>query len=437
MRGRTWAGGVVAGVVAAGVVGCSGGDVDEGSLPDVTTTVAEAPGPVELIGDDAFEGVDLEVRRVVPDLPAGARFAAGGGGPMELLAVGERLLTPVYVGAAHQLAVSDDLGATWDLLEIPGAGPSAGMTASPVGPSLIVKIDRPDDEREIWTTDDGVTWRGGWVGTEPPEASLGQFEGRLPDGRLAMPVLVPDGPEQLLVTGDGGTTWQQVPCPPEATRVDPDGGTSCIAPEPAGGPVLYRGAEVSVDAGRTWRWVEALGIDDDVVTRPTVEASVVGGDHRWGWIEALKPGNDRRGWLGRSSDGVTWQAVGADPCAGLGLAEAQSWWALPVPVGDGWLVTDTCESEHVARHSELYLVDQAGSGDAGGTGTGTGAGGGGGEGLTRLADVEEPGCSFGPPAVVGGAVVVPELVNAPEEGAATVSAGTPPGDRLSFLVITR
>jgi hypothetical protein len=220
---------------------------------------------------------------------------------------------------------------------------------------------------------------GGPVPTKPDGALLAAAV-RQPDGRVVVGTQGRDD-ARLVLTADGGATWQVAECP---ATFRPAGSPRCEVPRDAGGRLWLRGADVSLDAGRTWTPVT---VGASSVPRVDNAVGLPGG----GWLGSavtLPAPTTRAGLLVRSTDGVAWQPVVEYPCeAGQGATVSP-----PRPLGDRWLVTYTCvDGTDTPQRSHLYLVDRDGT-----------------QGRV-LVTVDRPGAWLGTPVAVGGAVVVPEV----------------------------
>lgn len=391
-------------VVLCVTVSCSGGSGDPpreqgdrsdppaGSTPDAEP----ASGLVDL---DELEDAGIRATRVEPDLGRDRELEVVAGG-VDVAVAGDVLVsrgTSLLDPNVGDVMVSTDRGATWRPVELPGA-PRAleSRFVDQVGEWVLVTAgmatgDTGTDTWYIWASRDGTTWRGGHVTLSPGGIDLGQDKGQLLDGRLAVPVITSGGStrDEMVVSSDGGASWQQVGCPAESI---PSGISFACFGLTAGGRGLWlRNHEVSVDEGRTWHAV-TITPDPGVTAVPRIRAAVALEGRGWlGVADLLLPGNVPRSVVVRSSDGVTWEAVTPDPCADADVDEAQSSFSPPVPLGDRFLVAGTCSHVTAARRSQLHLLD----------GDGTH--------LDLLAGLDTPGLSFGQPAVSGTTVVVPEI----------------------------
>jgi hypothetical protein len=367
-------------------------NAEPSSVADDTTTTTAPEERADLSGLDA---AGIEARRVEPTLGEGERFETDPLVATAAVAFGGALLSAALTddGSQH-LARSTDLGASWQPVDLPGAPDRLrSHQVDVVGGRVVAAASTSSRwsgaDGSIWTTEDGTTWRGGPVPAAPPGASLAGRVTELPDGRLAVPTWGPDQAQpatMALVTSDGAT-WEAIDCPPGWAR---DG---ACAPPPAVAGLWLRPTEVSLDAGATWQPIvvtppsagAAEGRPDEVLT---AVARPGGG---WVGLGYHSEAGTRKLWsVVRSDDGVAWETVLGDPCGAAGVDAVESTYDPPVLLGDGWLVTHTCFQGWRPLRSELTLLDAAGANPR------------------TVATTDVPGLWFGPPVVVGEAVVVPE-----------------------------
>lgn len=337
------------------------------------------PPPEPLVSLDSFTAAGIRAVRVQPKADRDLYLDMRAGTPPVLAAGGSLVaLTTDSEGDVLSVVRSADLGKTWRSVDLPGVTASlVRLVLAEAGP-LVVATGGTDRD-SAWVTGDGQGWRGGPVPTQPDGALLAPAV-RQPDGRVVVGTQG-SGDARLVLTADGGATWQVVECP---ATFRPAGSPRCEVPSDAGGQLWLRGADVSLDAGRTWKPV-TVGASNV----PRVESAV--GLPGGGWLGSavtLPAPTTRAGLLVRSTDGVAWQPVVESPCgAGQGGTVSR-----PRAFGDRWLVTWTCVDDNDApQRSHLYLVDRDGS-----------------QGRV-LVTVDRPGAWLGAPAAVGDTVVVPEV----------------------------
>ncbi|GIJ66809.1 hypothetical protein [Virgisporangium ochraceum] len=339
----------------------------------------DGPPPEPLVALDPFAAAGIRAVRVVPEVDRNLHFDTRADVPPVFAAGGSLVaVTTDREGEVLGVARSADLGRTWRYVDLPGLTASlVRLGLAEAGP-LVVATGGTDND-SAWVTGDGQGWRGGPVPTQPGGALLAAAV-RQPDGRVVVGTQGSDD-ARLVVTADGGSTWQVVDCP---ATFRPAGSPRCEVPRDAGGDLWLRGADVSLDAGRTWKPVT---VGTSSVPRVEDAVALPGG----GWLGSavtLTAPTTRTGVLVRSTDGVAWQPVVESPCgAGQGATVSG-----PRRIGDRWLVTHTCvDADDAPQRSHLYLVDRDG---------------------TRgrvLVTVDRPGAWLGAPTAVGDTVVVPEV----------------------------
>jgi hypothetical protein len=337
----------------------------EGRERRATTTTAAPRERADLAGLDA---AGVEARRIEPDLGEGERFAIDvPPSAVPVRTVGDTLLAWVSPGdgTGHHLQGSDDLGASWEPVELPHA--PGGLRQHEIweaGDRVVVIASTSDvweaSDGYIWTSDDGVTWLGGPVTAVPPDADLVDPPAPLPDGRLAIAIHRPDQPQappQALVTDDDGASWQLTDCP------DPWLTDAGCDPPPNFDGLGLRGTEVSLDQGATWRPIVFTPTADGAEPAPEqIQTAVASPGGGWlGLGTRVEQGTNRFWSVVRSNDGVTWETILGDACSGTASRGVASVYGEPVPLGDRWVVTHTCFAGRSAPRSEIYLLDHDGS----------------------------------------------------------------------------
>jgi hypothetical protein len=397
VRWRT--GGLVVSVVLAAA--CSG---DEGcgtaaAAVDVVEPEPAIGSPMVAIGDVLLatppglaESVDASKEALfrssdggaswepvgLPDGPTGLSFGwqslqrIGDVVVMSGRAVVESLDMEVPGGAAYVWTSAD--GMTWRGGRIAGGGPAFGnLTVSGVGDVLVAGVETGDIDFvnqphviELYrSADAGATWARAEVAADMTVAP-GDWRDledlwEAPDGRLIAEVDLGDSTsdpseQPVLVSADDGASWQAASCP--LVPVD-DSGRWCQAPLTASG-LQVREAWVSVDDGQTWQLPDIepapeWAEPEEVAFESVVELS--GG----GWLAtagAATAGDTTYGFLLRSDDGVRWtQLLGADLCD-YGR-ENVSLTPL-IPWGDSWLTAYSCADLTSFVWTEAYSVDARG-----------------------------------------------------------------------------
>jgi hypothetical protein len=393
-------------LVVVVIAGCSGNTPDDqpGEAAEPTSVPERARALVDL---DEFTDAGIQATRLEPEIEGDAQLLVEAdqivGGEIDLSVVGDEgevLVALVEEGLTSPLVRSTDYGESWQLVELPnGISTLESRHASQVDASLLVSATDPDDRQYILVSDDARTWRGGPVDLGPRGTGLGQYPGQLLDGRLAVPLMRSERDEGLLVSSDGGSSWQPVDCPAESVSDGFPG--SCLTLNAEDGGLWLREHEVSLDEGQTWQTVEVRP-DPGATASPKIAAAVAPSDGNWLGVTnvIVNDGgyNAHRAILARSADGLRWETVLSDPCSRTGMDYRHSWFSRPVPLGDGWVVASTCTSpEGEALRSELHLLDHDGTQPA------------------LLAAVDHDGVSFGAPIVSGTRVVIPEIQTIPDE----------------------
>jgi hypothetical protein len=345
--------------VAAATGGCSdGGDGPEGAGEGGPDASSEAAGGPETAGGASEE--PPAATDPATAAPARARLAPATFDVRLAGAVGPVVLA-TQDGEGYRAAVgSTDLGATWAPLALPGAPSRLDVRVHVLdGAAVVGGVDHLSDPIApyLWTSSDGVTWRGGRAeGVTAPAGGVRSVSGasRQDDGTYVAVVTDAVDVVQVVLTSEDGAVWRAGDCPRE-NRVE----SACLPVATAGELSLPTGEPevglVSLDRGDSWQR-PTVG-DVPVVVYGAVE--LPGG----GWLgatSALPQPDGSQGLLVRSGDGVRWSPVIApDPCDDV--ARPRSWYTGPVPFGDGWLVAYSCEDSVEPHLSQLYLLDAEGA----------------------------------------------------------------------------
>jgi hypothetical protein len=376
-NGCAW---LLAGVlIVAG--GCTAAPPKGSELRGSASASVKAPTAVP----DAFAAAGIRAVRVVPDLGAkpGSTLELGDA-LAELVTAGSRLFTRRWQPTGERsLVASADLGRTWQAVDLPGATEADRVPLlKQAGPAVVVT----KGDNRVWVTGDGVTWRGGPAPVGPDGYVLNHPAQHL-GGSLVVGVT---GKKKrgLVLTTDGGATWQSVDCPaisrPTGER------DRCEAVTPAGGALWVRWYEVSVDSGRTWHTTSIVP-DPGSSFSPMLRGLVA--LPTGGWlgpvVAALHPSPSSYLFV-RSTDGLTWEPVVPYPCERA--ENRKSTVSRPQALGERWLVAYTCtDAADNPLRSILYLTDRDGTNPR------------------VLATIDEPGHWYHTPVTIGGTTVVPEI----------------------------
>lgn len=306
---------------------------------------------------------------------------------LDLFAAGDTLIAQ---SGSTGLVRSTDQGRTWSSVELPRRRDTAHpLVLQRFGEAVVTFMsEQPAGPSHIWTTTDGEHWKGGEPLTLPETADgLTAVGGELPDGRLIIPLGSDDGPEQALVSGDDGSTWQVAPCPAVAAREE----FGCMGLTPGGEGLWLTLHYVSLDEGRTWQRLK-VAPDPEPMGDDQLRGIVplAGG----GWLGTVTDVVVKDGslaevrYVARSDDGLTWAPAIEHPCNGLPDIYGEGF-SPPAALGDaGWVTAIDCKQAGKVARSELYRLGPDGRDP-------------------KLLDTLEDG-SFGTPAASGDVVVVPE-----------------------------
>jgi BNR/Asp-box repeat len=255
----------------------------------------------------------------------------------------------LFAAFDNRLHRSTDLGASWTRATVPELPLAAGETA-------VVS--------DIWQSNGGrlVTTLVNPQGGGPPMLATG-----------VAPVLVSD---------DGGATWQLDVCPSKSLG-DGSCRRSARADDPgilAGSAAIYGtirtvgrlqirrtagGEQVSTDGGATWHIADLrIGADlaDDLLLQPVVPLDA------GGWLAVASyvgaGGDFHRDFLLASEDGARWRDLSpGSPCTSEEVQDDPDIlrpgvsFSAPLRFDESWLVVHTCDSENTSVQTELLLVD--------------------------------------------------------------------------------
>ena len=434
-------GGFVATVLAV-AAGCGGGSADElGDAPEVERIAFDAPlsDSVVAIGDQLLAG-------------AGDGTDARGEGSPRLLR-------------------SSDLGESWEPVSLPGSPsemeidsfgyPRVVEGLAVVGGRALVEPrgadptagQPPAGDAYIWTSRDGIEWRGGRVagpGSDLASIGVDVAGGVLVAGLMTGTSELSDDVDQfeLYRSDDDGGSWTRAsvsgvelgpgetvelrdvrglgdgrlvapyglwgPAPdsglsgPSGPRVleSSDGGITwqpglcppeavtadgeCILPETAGS-LMLRDGQVSVDGGQAW---QDPTIDPVPGSDPPADLEGVVELPGGGWLASAvgyETGDQSWGFLLRSDDGLRWrQLLAPDPCHNGAIGRPNSSVSQPVRLGERWLVAYSCDELISPLWSQLYVLSAAGTNPV------------------EVPDSRRDAITYSESLVVGDVVVVPE-----------------------------
>lgn len=380
-----------------GVAACSdsGSTDSSGETSSGDTSTSEASPAVEPVVDVGSTPDEAVLRS--PVIPVGETLVAlaspKDGSPLDL--------RPVRAAGPAE---------PWESIDLPDA-PGAGTvdthdswSLDRHGSAAVLSTSRADQDSvtlRVWSSDDGVEWQGGVVGTYDGAAVTAH-----PHADGIMAVAAQDGAVVIVTGAAAGGPWQTTPLPALTLRenefVDlagspwsmPDGGVRASisfygatdrsglhvlvdAPSLSGpwsvvddacagsgqaprgecrpvltaGDVLARGLEVSGDGGATWELAEfapALVVSPYAevhgftAVEPLPDGGFVG--TMTGFIPA---GGGSLAWVVHSDDGRSWQPLlgpGIDGCDDNPQDTAQPWASaeIPVVVDDGAMVVHNC-----------------------------------------------------------------------------------------------
>lgn len=303
---------------------------------------------------------------------------------------------------------SVDAGRTWEQVHLPGAPPrlvmGVGLLAGDSGGAGELAVVRGCGQvgggalppanvgSYLWTSTDGVTWRGGLIG---PEVGLVRNHAVEEVGDLLVTLATFETGPVLFSSADRGATWRardlahlsrpgdDITLLPPLWSADPrpairlvmsgpsrthvggatelltsfDGGdtwrTDVCGQDPPlcglglqVGDLVLRGWETSTDGGQTWKGIE---LDDDVEEwfgEAAEMTSIVWAEPlpEGGWLALVEGGEDTSiHVLVRSSDGVHWHRVlPRDDCF---LPYPRARMSEPVLHERSWYVAVTCEHD--------------------------------------------------------------------------------------------
>lgn len=276
-------------------------------------------------------------------------------------------------GARGTVARSVDAGATWRLVNVPGADSLDFRDVEAFGPdtALVLSIGNGAQSRIYRTTDGGATWTLQF--TNPDSAAFYDCFAFW-DSRRGIAMSDPVGGRfRIITTADGGVTWTPVPpenVPPAlAGEAGFAASGTCLATHGNGLGWLVSGggararAYRTVDHGRTWQVSEIPPITAGAGSRGAFSVTAldaltlvaVGGDYE-------KP-SEASGNVAISTDGgITWRAPRGRLPAGYrsGVAAVQthgdralvavgtSGTDISVDWGDSWVTVDSLPLNAVA-----------------------------------------------------------------------------------------
>ena len=237
--------------------------------------------------------------------------------PTDVELRGLSVVSPSVVWASGQRGTvvhTLDGGATWSRDTIPGAGTLDLRAIAATSPTTAHAISIADSSRVYRTTDGGRTWSLRWAATRK-----GTFLDaiRFWDGRHGIAMSDPVGGKLLvIVTSDGGDTWEEIPADRLPPALEGEGGFAasgtCLAVQGEADAWIATGGASSArvyhtpDRGRTWTvhdtplraGVASAGVFS-VAFRDARHGAISGGDFQ-------KPGLGGRNLATTTDGGRSW-----------------------------------------------------------------------------------------------------------------------------------
>jgi photosystem II stability/assembly factor-like uncharacterized protein len=237
--------------------------------------------------------------------------------PTDVELRGLSVVSPMVVWASGRKGTvvhTRDGGAHWTRDTIPGAAALDLRAIAATSPTTAHAISIADSSRVYRTTDGGRTWSLRWSATRK-----GTFLDaiRFWDARHGIAMSDPvDGKLLLIVTNDGGDTWQEIPADRLPPALEGEGGFAasgtCLAVVGSSHVWIATGGAASArlyhspDRGRTWTvrdtplraGVPSAGVFS-VAFRDARHGAIAGGDYE-------KPGLRGRNLAVTSDGGATW-----------------------------------------------------------------------------------------------------------------------------------